>query len=77
MNFYGPYNENVMDIAYVQPDNEAEIRADHGRRIWEEIFQYPKAQYPPFFFALILENQQTIRPVSHRQIMIVWAGYTR
>ena len=59
MAFHGPYNEHVLDITPVQPDNAAEIRARHGAEIREEIRQTLNLQSPPFFFALIYENQQT------------------
>ena len=62
MAFHGPYNEHVLDITPVQTDNAAEIRAQHGTEIREEIRQTLNLQSPPFFFALIYENQQTSRP---------------
>ena len=39
MAFHGPYNEHVLDITPVQPDNAAEIRAQHGTEIREEVRQ--------------------------------------
>ena len=62
MGFHGPYNEHLLEITKIQPDNAADIRAQHGSEIREEIRQTLNLQSPPFFFALIFENQQTTRP---------------
>jgi hypothetical protein len=51
-----------MDILYVEPDNPIEIRADHGRQIHEEIRQTLALQNPPFFFGLIFEYEEILRP---------------
>ena len=59
---HGPYTEHVMDILYVEPDNPIEIRADHGRQIHEEIRQTLVLQNPPFFFGLIFEREEILRP---------------
>ena len=54
--FHGQYNEHVMEIRPAQPDDAAEIRADHRTQIREEIRQTSNRQSPPFFFALIFNN---------------------
>ena len=59
---HGPYTEHIMDILYVQPDNPLEIRADHGRQIHEEILQTLALRNPPFFFGLIFEREDILRP---------------
>ena len=59
--FYGPYTEHVVNITPAQQHDDAQIRADHGAQIRNEIRQTLNLQYPPFFFALILENQETTR----------------
>ena len=54
-------NEHILSIPCVHPGDAAEIIAEHGRQIREEIRQTLNTKYPPFFFALIYENQQTMR----------------
>ena len=61
-NFHGPYNEHDMTINYVEPDLPAEIRAEHGRAIHDELLQTLQLRNPIFFFALIYETPEIQRP---------------
>ena len=60
--FYGPYNEHLVNITPAQQDDDAQIRANHGAQIREEIRQTLNLRFPPFFFALIFQDQHTTRP---------------
>ena len=51
-----------MEITDVEPDNIAVIRDFLGSEILEEILQTQNARNPPFFFALMYENQQITHP---------------
>ena len=60
--FHGPYTEHCVDITPAQQDDDAQIRANHGAQVREEIRQTLNLHFPPFFFALIFQDQHTTRP---------------